>query len=88
MATKIFRIDSQWHKKEQYPFLEIENGKVFEIDNKWHKRVEYPFVEIVNNEIYMVESQWHKKEQYPFVEIEGGYSIANIVIILKQTGRL
>jgi len=32
MATKIFRIDSQWHKKEQYPFLEIENGKVFEID--------------------------------------------------------
>ena len=38
MATKVFKIDAQWHRKEQHPFLEIENGKVFHIDSQWHRK--------------------------------------------------
>jgi hypothetical protein len=39
-------------------------------------------------QIYRIDAQWHKKEQYPFLEIDGLFSIAEFVVVLKQIGRI
>ena len=46
MATKIFRMRDNYGNKEQYPFLEIENGKFYEMRDKFGNKEQYPFLEI------------------------------------------
>lgn len=52
MATKIFKMRDNYGNKEQYPFLEIENGKFYEMRDKYGNKTQYPFLEIGKDKIY------------------------------------
>ena len=46
MSTKVFRIESSFHRREQFPIIEIDNGKVFRIESSFHRREQFPIIEI------------------------------------------
>ena len=88
MATRIYKMRDNNGNKEQYPFLEIENGMFYEMRDNYGNSEQNPILEIVNSKLYKMRDNNGNKEQYPFLELDGRFSIADLVVILMQVGEI